>query len=149
MKIKYLSGKTVFFFFFTNITLRKNKYVQNLPQLFTNQSHSSTKMTLHPHPCTIYLQQPYWDVPQSTTNKAYLFPPPVTNWTCQHLPPFSPTQKCYFPFIQTIYSVALANLHTFVMVPPTHTENSFTKQHPHLIKYGDMNQESVSLNPCH
>ena len=40
------------------------------------------------------------NVLQSTTNKAYLFPRPVTNWTCQHLPPFSPTQKCYFPFIQ-------------------------------------------------
>ena len=64
-------------------------------------------------------------------------------------PSFSPTQKCYFPFIQTIYSVALANLHTFVKVPPTHTENSFTKQHPHLIKYAEMNQKSVSLNLCH
>ena len=62
----------------TIITFQKNLYVQNLPKLFTNQSHLSTKMTLHTHPCTIYLQQPYWE--WSPINNQQSIPFPTTSY---------------------------------------------------------------------
>ena len=49
----------VLFFYVSNNYVAKNMHVHDLPQLFTNQSHLSTKMTIHPNPCTIYLQQTY------------------------------------------------------------------------------------------
>ena len=148
------------FFMCTTITLRKNMYFQNLPQLLINQSHLSTKMTMHPHPCTIYLQQSYWkcppiknqqSIPFLTTSYQLNMSSSTTSYQLNMSTP--PSMLSYtrmlFPFIQAVYSVTLAKLHTFVKVPPTHTEYSFTKQHPYLIKYSDMNQESVSLSPCH
>ena len=146
---KTFIGKNCFFFMCTIITLRENMCVQNLPQLFANQSHLSTKMTLHPHPCTIYLQQPYWKCPPFNNQQSIPFPTTSYQSNMSTPPSILSYTKMLFSFHSTIYSVALANLHTFVKVPPTHTENSFTKQHPHLIKYADMNQKSVSLNPCH
>ena len=149
MKIKYWSGKTVFFHVYNNYVAKKICTFK----IYLNSSPTNHNNLLKWQCAPIHIQYTFNNLtenfPQSTTNKAYPFPPPVTNWTCQHLSPFSPTQKCYFPFIQTIYSVAVANLHTFVKVPRTHTENSFTKQHLHLIKYAEMNQKRVSLNPCH
>ena len=97
---KIFIRKDHFFFMCTIITLWKNMYVQNLPQLFANQSHYLLRGHCTPTHVQYTFNNLTENVLHSTTNKAYLFPPPVTNRTCQHLPPFSPTQKCYFPFIQ-------------------------------------------------
>ena len=73
----FIRKSTVFFFFFfyvSNNYVAKNMYVHDLPQLFTNQSHLSTKMTIHPNPCTIYLQQTYWKNPPNSSQQSIPFP---------------------------------------------------------------------------
>ena len=76
----------------TIIMFLKTIYVQNLPQIFPNQSHLPANMTIHLLPCIIYLQQPYWSPNQQAT-KYILIPTTSYQKKCQHLPPFSHTQK--------------------------------------------------------
>ena len=131
----------------TVITLQKkhvsSKFTSNLPQ--------PIKPAITPSHVQYTLNNLTENVPQSTTNKVFLnshhqLPIKHVKTSLQSL---IPKNTHYLPFIQTIYSVALANLHTFVKAQPTHTESLSTKQHPYLVKYADMNQKSVSLSPCY